>query len=79
MAIPDYTTGEVIAPDLLAQFDLLEEVLSAAADDELAAAATAARDARLERVIIWTPDKARPMRARHAGLSVESAQARYAR
>jgi 5'-3' exonuclease len=66
---PGYKTGEGIAPDLLAQFDLLEEVLSAAgivvwpmiefeADDALAAAAaTAAQDARVERVFICTPDK----------------------
>ena len=66
---PGYKTGEGIEPDLLAQFKLLEEVLSAAgvvvwpmvefeADDALAAAAaTAARDARVERVIICTPDK----------------------
>src|SRR6202047_4836874 len=66
---PGYKTGEGIEPDLLAQFELLEEVLSAAgvvvwpmvefeADDALAAAAVAAaRDARVERVIICTPDK----------------------
>ena len=66
---PDYKTGEGIEPDLLAQFPLLEEVLSAAglvvwpmvefeADDALAAGAVAAaRDARVERVIICTPDK----------------------
>ena len=66
---PSYKTGEGIEPDLLAQFPLLEEVLSAAgivvwpmvefeADDALAAAAAAAaRDARVERVIICTPDK----------------------
>jgi 5'-3' exonuclease len=66
---PGYKTGEGIEPDLLAQFELLEEVLSAAglvvwpmvefeADDALAAASTiAARDARVERVIICTPDK----------------------
>ena len=66
---PGYKTGEGIEPDLLAQFPLLEEVLSAAglvvwpmvefeADDALAAAAiAAARDARVERVIICTPDK----------------------
>ena len=66
---PGYKTGEGVAPDLLAQFELLEEALSAAgivvwpmmefeADDALAAAAaTAARDARVERVIICTPDK----------------------
>jgi 5'-3' exonuclease len=66
---PGYKTGEGIAPDLLAQFNLLEEVLSAAgivvwpmvefeADDALAAAAaTAAGDARVERVVICSPDK----------------------
>ena len=66
---PGYKTGEGVAPDLLAQFDLLEEVLSAAgvvvwpmvefeADDALAAGAAAAdRDARVDRVIICTPDK----------------------
>src|SRR6266851_3727288 len=66
---PGYKTGEGIEPDLLAQFPLLEEVLAAAgvvvwpmvefeADDALAAgAAAAARDARVERVIICTPDK----------------------
>jgi 5'-3' exonuclease len=66
---PGYKTSEGIEPDLLAQFPLLEEVLSAAgiivwpmvefeADDALAAAAmAAARDARVERVIICTPDK----------------------
>jgi 5'-3' exonuclease len=64
-----YKTSEGIEPDLLAQFPLLEDVLSAAgivvwpmvefeADDALAAAAlAAARDARVERVIICTPDK----------------------
>jgi len=66
---PDYKTSEGIEPDLFAQFPLLEEVLSAAgivvwpmvefeADDALAAAAHAAdEDARVERVIICTPDK----------------------
>jgi 5'-3' exonuclease len=66
---PGYKTGEGIEPDLLAQFPLLEDTLSAAgvmvwpmvefeADDALAAAAVAAaRDARVERVIICTPDK----------------------
>ena len=66
---PEYKTSEGVEPDLLAQFPLLEEVLSAAgvvvwpmvefeADDALAAAATAAaRDSRVERVIICTPDK----------------------
>ena len=66
---PGYKTSEGIEPELLAQFPLLEETLSAAgivvwpmvefeADDALAAAAVAAaRDARVERVIICTPDK----------------------
>ena len=66
---PGYKTGAGIEPDLLAQFPLLEETLSAAgivvwpmvefeADDALAAgAAAAARDARVDRVIICTPDK----------------------
>lgn len=66
---PRYKTSEGVEPDLLAQFPLLEEVLSAAgivvwpmvefeADDALAAAAVAAtRDPRVERVIICTPDK----------------------
>jgi len=66
---PGYKTGEGIEPDLLAQFPLLEEALSAAgvvvwpmvefeADDALAAGAeAAARDGRVERVIICTPDK----------------------
>src|SRR6201997_5739126 len=66
---PDYKASEGIDPDLLAQFPLLEEVLSAAgiivwpmvefeADDALAAAAVAAaRDTRVEHVILCTPDK----------------------
>ena len=66
---PSYKTSEGIEPDLLAQFPLLEEVLSAAgimvwpmvefeADDALAAGAmAAARNARVERVTICTPDK----------------------
>jgi 5'-3' exonuclease len=66
---PGYKTGAGIDPDLLSQFQLLEDVLSAAgiaiwpmvefeADDALAsAAAAAARDERVERVIICTPDK----------------------
>jgi 5'-3' exonuclease len=66
---PGYKTGEGIEPDLLAQFPLLEEALSAAgivvwpmvefeADDALAAGAVqAARDERVDRVIICTPDK----------------------
>ncbi len=66
---PGYKTGEGIEPDLFAQFSLLEEVLAAAgvtvwpmvefeADDALAAGAAAAeRDARVERVLICTPDK----------------------
>jgi 5'-3' exonuclease len=66
---PGYKTSEGVEPDLLAQFPLLEEVLAAAgivvwpmvefeADDALAAAAAAAaKDARVERVVICTPDK----------------------
>ena len=66
---PGYKTSEGVEPDLLAQFPLLEEVLSAAgivvwpmvefeADDALAAAAMAAvRDPRVKQVIICTPDK----------------------
>jgi 5'-3' exonuclease len=66
---PGYKTGEGIEPDLLAQFPMLEDVLSAAgiavwpmvefeADDALAAAAVAAaRDARVAHVILCTPDK----------------------
>src|ERR1700758_2360240 len=66
---PGYKTSEGVEPDLLAQFPLLEEVLSAAgitvwpmvefeADDALAAAALAAdRDPRVEHVILCTPDK----------------------
>jgi 5'-3' exonuclease len=64
-----YKTSEGIEPDLLSQFPLLEEVLSSAgivvwpmvefeADDALAAGAVAAaRDARVERVVLCTPDK----------------------
>src|SRR5262245_53368926 len=66
---PGYKTGEGIDPNLLSQFPLLEETLSAAgitvwpmvefeADDALASAAAAAdRDPRVERVFICTPDK----------------------
>lgn len=64
-----YKTGEGVEPDLLSQFPMLEEALTAMgvalwpmvefeADDALASAATAAaRDARVDRVIICTPDK----------------------
>jgi 5'-3' exonuclease len=64
-----YKTSEGIEPELLAQFPLLEETLSAAgivvwpmvefeADDALAAAAATLRqDPRVQRVIICTPDK----------------------
>jgi 5'-3' exonuclease len=64
-----YKTGEGIDPPLLAQFSLLEDLLSAAgivvwpmiefeADDALASgAASAALDPRVERVVICTPDK----------------------
>ena len=66
---PGYKTGAGIEPDLWAQFTLLEETLMAAgvvvwpmvefeADDALAAgAAAAATDARVDRVLICTPDK----------------------
>ncbi len=66
---PGYKTGEGVEPDLLAQFPLLEEALAAAgvvvwpmvefeADDALAAGASlAARDERIEQVVICTPDK----------------------
>lgn len=66
---PGYKTGDGIDPSLFAQFPLLEDTLAAAgivvwpmvefeADDALAAAAVAAaRDARVERVIVCTPDK----------------------
>ncbi|MBP7570959.1 MAG: flap endonuclease [Acidobacteria bacterium] len=66
---PGYKTSEGVPADLLQQFPLLEEALSAAgftlwpmveleADDALAAgAAAAASDRRVEQVIICTPDK----------------------
>jgi 5'-3' exonuclease len=66
---PGYKTSAGVERDLLAQFPLLEEALSAAgivvwpmiefeADDALASAAlAAARDERVSRVIICTPDK----------------------
>jgi 5'-3' exonuclease len=66
---PEYKTSEGVEPELLAQFSLLEEVLSAAgivvwpmiefeADDALAAGATlVAADKRVDQVIICTPDK----------------------
>ena len=66
---PSYKTSAGIEPDLLAQFPLLEEVLSAAgvvvwpmvefeADDALAAAAVAAAlNTHVEQVVICTPDK----------------------
>jgi 5'-3' exonuclease len=64
-----YKTGEGIEPALRAQFEPLEDALRAMglavwamieleADDALAsAAAIASRDARVEKVCIWTPDK----------------------
>src|SRR3954468_715161 len=64
-----YKTGAGIDPELFAQFPILEESLAALgvavwpmvefeADDALAAAAdAAARDPRVERVLICTPDK----------------------
>jgi 5'-3' exonuclease len=66
---PGYKTSAGVPRDLLAQFQLLEDILSAAgitvwpmiefeADDALAAgAAAAARDKRVEQVIVCTPDK----------------------
>ena len=66
---PGYKTGEGVAADLLSQFQLLEDALAAMgvavwpmiefeADDALAsAAAAAARDDRVDQVIICTPDK----------------------
>ena len=65
----DYKTGEGVDPALMAQFHPLEEALASMgvvvwpmveleADDALAsAAAIAARDPRVEKVSIWTPDK----------------------
>lgn len=66
---PGYKTGEGIPPELYSQFPILEEALEAMgivvwamiefeADDALAAAAVkAARDERVNRVLICTPDK----------------------
>ena len=66
---PGYKTGDGIDPDLLWQFQLLEDTLAAAgvvvwpmvefeADDALASAAMIAdREARVDQVIICTPDK----------------------
>ena len=66
---PGYKTGEGIEPALKSQFHPLEEALAAMgvtvwpmveleADDALASAAyLAAKDPRVEKVCIWTPDK----------------------
>jgi len=66
---PGYKDGSGVEPELLQQFPLVEEALAAAgfcvwpmveceADDALgAAAAVAARDDRVEQVLICTPDK----------------------
>jgi len=66
---PGYKTGGGIEPALRAQFHPLEDALAAMgvavwpmveleADDALAsAAAIAARDERVEKICIWTPDK----------------------
>jgi 5'-3' exonuclease len=66
---PGYKTGAEIEPALLAQFHPLEEALAAMgvvtwpmveleADDALASAARiAGEDERVEKVLIWTPDK----------------------
>lgn len=66
---PGYKTGDGIEPALWAQFHPLERALLAMgvttwpmveleADDALASAAhLAARDARVQKICIWTPDK----------------------
>src|SRR4051812_8693101 len=66
---PGYKTSEGVAPELLAQFPLLEQALEAMgvvvwpmvyfeADDALSsAAAKAAQDGRVQQVLICTPDK----------------------
>jgi 5'-3' exonuclease len=66
---PGYKTSEGVAPELLSQFPIIEEALAAMgvvvwpmvefeADDALAsAAANAAKDDRVTRVLICTPDK----------------------
>src|SRR5688572_22608869 len=66
---PGYKTGAGMEPALVAQFHPLEEALAAMgvavwpmieleADDALASAASlAAADERVEKVLIWTPDK----------------------
>lgn len=66
---PDYKTGEGVDPELLSQFPILEKALQSMgvlvwpmiefeADDALASgAAKAARDNRIGRIIICTPDK----------------------
>src|SRR3954471_14312464 len=66
---PGYKTGEGIEPALLLQFHPLEEALVAMgvvvwpmteleADDALGAAARiASEDERVEKVLVWTPDK----------------------
>ncbi|HEU4413732.1 MAG TPA: 5'-3' exonuclease H3TH domain-containing protein, partial [Candidatus Angelobacter sp.] len=66
---PGYKTSEGVAPELLSQFPILEDALTAMgvlvwpmvefeADDALAsAAALAAKDSRVKQVLICTPDK----------------------
>ncbi len=66
---PGYKSGEGVAPELMAQFPLVEEALTAAgfciwpmvkheADDAMGAAARkAALDPEVEQVLICTPDK----------------------
>jgi 5'-3' exonuclease len=66
---PGYKTSEGVEPELLSQFPILEEALQAMgivvwpmvefeADDALAsAAANSAKDERVQKVIICTPDK----------------------
>jgi 5'-3' exonuclease len=76
---PGYKTAEGIEPELLAQFPLLEEALTALgivvwpmveyeADDALASAVNAAvGDPRVERIFVCTPDKdlAQCVRGKH--------------
>ena len=87
-----YKTGAGIEPALLSQFQLLEDALSALgvvvwpmvemeADDALAAGAeAAARDSRVERVFICTPDKDLAQSVRgHARRAVRSPRPHGAR
>ena len=88
----DYKTGEGVEPELLAQFPLLEEALSALgvvvwpmvefeADDALAAAAFAAeKDPAVDRVLICTPDKdLSPVRPRNPSRPARPSQEHHSR